>query len=106
MQAELWQIIVIKPARPCFTRLKNLFALYLFRSSIKHFSRFPAEHIKDSGKAVAEVVSTETWVTLCTGSWPLGCKKVRPAGLEPAAYGLEIRCSIQLSYGRFNLNSL
>jgi hypothetical protein len=27
-------------------------------------------------------------------------KKTRPAGLEPAAYGLEIRCSIQLSYGR------
>jgi len=27
-------------------------------------------------------------------------KESRPAGLEPAAYGLEIRCSIQLSYGR------
>ena len=25
----------------------------------------------------------------------------RPAGLEPATYGLEIRCSIHLSYGRF-----
>ena len=24
----------------------------------------------------------------------------RPAGLEPATYGLEIRCSVQLSYGR------
>ena len=24
----------------------------------------------------------------------------RPAGLEPAACGLEIRCSLQLSYGR------
>ena len=29
--------------------------------------------------------------------------KLRPAGLEPAAYGLEIRCSIQLSYGRLNI---
>jgi len=27
-------------------------------------------------------------------------KETRPAGLEPATYGLEIRCSIQLSYGR------
>ncbi len=27
---------------------------------------------------------------------------VRPVGLEPTTYGLEIRCSILLSYGRKN----
>ena len=28
--------------------------------------------------------------------------QLRPTGFEPVAYGLEIRCSIQLSYGRIN----
>jgi hypothetical protein len=29
---------------------------------------------------------------------------VRLAGLEPAAYGLEVRCSIQLSYRRMEFD--
>ena len=38
--------------------------------------------------------------SLCLLEWfKLAIHFVLPAGLEPAADGLEIRCSIQLSYG-------
>lgn len=33
-------------------------------------------------------------------------KVVRPSGFEPEAYGLEGRCSIQLSYGRNKKNNM
>src|SRR4029077_2575767 len=34
------------------------------------------------------------------GIFPSYSKATRPEGLEPSTYGLEIRCSIRLSYGR------
>jgi hypothetical protein len=34
-----------------------------------------------------------------------GARLVRPEGFEPPTYGLEVRCSIQLSYGRISDNS-
>jgi hypothetical protein len=30
----------------------------------------------------------------------LGSSSLRPPGVEPGTYGLEVRCSVQLSYGR------
>ena len=33
----------------------------------------------------------------------VGNSEARPAGLEPATCGLEVRCSVQLSYGRIGL---
>ena len=39
-------------------------------------------------------------VSLIDAPCPEGKKLARLAGLEPAAYGLEVRCSIQLSYRR------
>ena len=33
-------------------------------------------------------------------------KRARPGGFEPPTYGLEVRCSIQLSYGRVWVSSI
>jgi hypothetical protein len=36
----------------------------------------------------------------CDAAFSLVFEAARPEGLEPSTYGLEIRCSIRLSYGR------
>ncbi len=38
-------------------------------------------------------------IALFDGPWQ-AMARVRPVGFEPTTYGLEVRCSIQLSYGR------
>ncbi len=58
--------------------------------------------VKSSKRAIEVEVSRKA-VTPCKTNSLQRVKSSRPAGLEPAAYGLEIRCSIQLSYGRFKL---
>ena len=56
-----------------------------------------------SGATIANMIPEslgmfpESAIEVCRGS---PRKMVRPAGVEPATLGLEVRCSIQLSYGR------
>ena len=53
-----------------------------------------------SGSADNHVTETQTAGTLCRPfRFVLISKLVGPAGIEPATLGLEIRCSIHLSYG-------
>jgi hypothetical protein len=59
---------------------------------------------KSSNGAIVKRSDIEN-VKLCKSNDLQDLSAPRPAGLEPATYGLEIRCSIQLSYGRFILKS-
>src|SRR5687767_8057448 len=49
---------------------------------------------------------SEPRIARAEGSEPsiTACRRVRPAGLEPATPGLGNRCSILLSYGRENIH--
>jgi len=67
----------------------------LTENSIKPQQNTP----KSSKVEVCKAKDAEA-VTLCKTSDLQKVTATRPAGLEPATYGLEIRCSIRLSYGR------
>jgi hypothetical protein len=47
----------------------------------------------------AESLSRCDWYAKTASTWKkIGKKPAGPVGFEPTTYGLEIRCSIQLSY--------
>ena len=54
---------------------------------------------KSSNDDISEATNTKA-ITSCNTNSLQKVTAIRPAGFGPAAYGLEIRCSIQLSYGR------
>ena len=79
-----------------------------FRNSQSPITRTPKMKVMVCSRFIA--LSVRKWKNLVCGWFSdatvyIATKKksVRPAGFEPATYGLEVRCSIQLSYGRFGL---
>ena len=53
--------------------------------------------VRDGSQPIKSQIPTNSPLEI---AFPSVKRGTRPEGLEPSTYGLEIRCSIRLSYGR------
>ena len=125
-----WPKLFVNLRSSCRTELQETFPDHVVNKWIGHSAKVAEKHylqVTDEhwGKAIEPRPLTGTLITShsgtisntnetkkpcvlqgCDGDWGVVMTpKIGPVGLEPTTYGLEIRCSVQLSYEPVNENT-